>query len=243
MKKQILMLSMCLALTSVSALAAATSSTAPKSVAPPAVKTTVPVKASVKTTAPLNVKSEGAAVQQPLTRDEVKKKIEEKMLKEREVMYNSLSLTDEQRAKAEALDVKTRNGVKPLMLKLRAEKNKLEKLKATKVCYCDLIKQKNNVKKAKKDVKNYLEDSRKSFEAILTKEQKVKFDAIQAERKAQMEKFKKTHKHHGPKGHSPEHMGPPPFGPEGPQGPPPFGPEGPHGPQGPQVAPPAPPVK
>ena len=223
MKKQILTLTMCLALTSTAALAAGTSTVAKTT----PVKSTVstPVKANLKATTSEvkpQLKPENPACQKPLSREEFKKQMEEKMAKERQAMYDALSLTDEQKAKAEANDLKTRNGVRPLMGKVRSEKAKLRKLEEQKACPCKIFAQKQEVKKAHNAVKSYLDNSKKDFEAILTPEQKVKFKKIDTERKAKMKEFKKHHKEHGPKGHGPKDFGPNGPGPDK-MGPPPAG--------------------
>lgn len=213
MKKQILTLSMCLALTATSALAAGTSAVIQKNAVKAPTTITAPVNAQVKPTAP-TVNQEPATCQRP-SREEMKKMMEDKIAKERELMYNALQMTDEQKAKAIALDQKTKEGFKPLISKFRIEKIKLEKLKKDKACGCKIWKQKQALKATKREIKTYLDNSKKSFEAILTPEQKAKFKIMDAQRKAQMEKFRKEHRHHGSKGmkfkgHVRGNMAPPP---------------------------------
>lgn len=230
MKKQILMLTMCLALTATSTLAAATNKvvqkTKPATIAKPS--------AEVKSTANLN-SSTNVGAPKSISKEEAKKHFEEKMLKHREHMYSELGLSAEQKLKAEALDLKSKTEIEPLITKAQAEAKKLRELKCKKASVFEIWKQENAFKAAKKDVKKHMIASRKSFEAILTDEQKVKFNSIRAEKKKEIDKFKKSHKPHGPKCKCPEcqkheHMGPPPedMRPEGPQdhGPMPFPPKG-----------------
>jgi len=189
MKKQIFALSMCFALSATTVLAAATSAD---------IKTTatqtivVPIKAQV-----MPAKKGMAVCPKAQSRDEIRKTMDDRIAKERASMYNSLQLTDEQKAKAEALDQKTRSGFKPLMSKVKNEKNRLDKLQKEKASAFSILKQKKSLKAAKKELKSYLDDSKKSFEAILTPEQKAKFEAMDAERKAKMKEFRKTRKRSG----------------------------------------------
>jgi len=225
MKKQILTITMCLALTTSAALAEVTK-TMPQKILPQAkVSTSVPVKPEIKPAPPTTL---GTQPEQPkrITSEEARKYFEEKQAKQREHMYNDLGLSIEQKAKAEALDIKSKKEVAPLMTKLRLESKKLKDLKTKKASSFKIWQQENTVKSAKKALKKHFESSKKAFEEILTPEQKAKFEA----RKKEMDKFRKNHKHGGPKGpngaHGPENMGPPPsdMGPSGPVGPQPMGP-------------------
>jgi hypothetical protein len=151
-------------------------------------------------------------------------------------MYKSLGFTEEQTTKAEALDNKTKIGAGPLVRKLQVERRKLGDLKAKKTSIFAVWKQKQAVLSAKKDVDKYFKDTRKSFDALLTSEQKAKYKVMSEEKKKAMDKFKKEHgnghgdhgPHHEHMGPHHEHMGPPPedgkFGPKGPLGPEPMGP-------------------
>lgn len=214
MKKQLLTLAMCLAVTSAGAIAAT-----------PATKAACPVKpvaATVAKKAP--EKCTEAAKPTP---EQMKKEFEARMVKERELLYNNLNLTKEQRATAEELHKKNMAAGMPLMEKVRVEKMKLYELKAKKACEADINKQKVAVKEARKDFKKHMKAAHKDFEAILTKEQKAKLDVIKAERKAEMKKFKKGKGKHE---FGPCPMGPkPPVGPDGKMmpPPPPYGMEGP----------------
>lgn len=191
MKKQILTLSMCLALTATAALATGTTKVS-----------TSPVKTVAATTTITPEKP--CIAPQKLS----KQQFEDKMAQHREKLYSDLGLSEAQKTKAEALDKKNKEGIKPLFDKVRTEKMKYNDLKTKKASEAELIKQKAEVKKAKKEVKKYMEKSRKDFEAILTKEQKAKFKAIREERKAKMKEFKKEHK--------PGFGSTPPGGPQGP---------------------------
>lgn len=129
MKKQIFTLTLCLALTATSALAAGT--------------TTVAKKAAVKTTTNC-VKAVKPAVKTPevvLTPEQLaKKNVEEKLTKERECLFSKLGLTAEQKTKSE-----------PAMAKVQAEKAKLKEMKAKKACPVEVLKQKKEVRKAQKE--------------------------------------------------------------------------------------------
>lgn len=214
MKKQILTLSMCLALTATAALAAGTNpivnSVSSKT------KIAVPVKDSAKVR-PTNVAAPSAQEQPKfMSRDEAKKAFDARKAKERELLYTALELTAEQKAKAEALDVKTRKNIEPLFRTLQVEARKFRALRAKKASAFSLWRQKLAVKSAKANVDKYLAKSKKEFEAILTPAQKTKFETIDAAKKEEMQKMKNQYKmgpsKMGPKppeGVGPEHMGPP----------------------------------
>lgn len=199
MKKQILTLTMCLALTVTSAFASTPATkTAPAKKPVAVAKTVVPVaakQATCVTTAP--------AAPALTAAEEAKKKFEEKMAKDRESFYTALCLTPEQKVKADALDLKTRAAIEPLMAKAHEEKAKLRDLKAKKACPCKILEQKHQVKLARKAVRDYFKVADKEFQAILTKDQLAKLETLRQERKAEMKKhcacncpFCKMHRHH-----------------------------------------------
>lgn len=184
MKKQILALSVCLTLSSTIACAATVPAKATVKVEPcvakQAVKTAEVVKPEVK----------------PVVCPEkmTKKKIEEKIAKERAEFYNALGLTCEQKAKAETLDKAQRTKGEPLVAKIKEEKTKLSELKEKKACPIVICEQKRNVRAAKKAFKAHLAESRKAFEALLTEEQLVKLKALNADKKDEHKKC--PHKKH-----------------------------------------------
>lgn len=225
MKKQILTLTMCLALTSTSVLAQNTATLE---------KSTIPTGQTQinSTVAPYMKPTE---MRQPQM-EEARRRFESRKAQERGLLYETLGLSSEQKAKAEALDAKTRAEAGKYLRKVQVEAKRLRDLKTKHASFIALHKQKLALKKAKKDVNNCFESSRKSFEAILTKEQLEKFKVIDEAKRKEMAQFKKHHKpggpnHIGPKppmGPGPEHMGSPPegFGSKGfhraePMGPPP----------------------
>lgn len=194
MKKQILTLTMCLALTATSALAEGTKTVAQKAVpqaksAVTSTKTVAP--ATTATTPQTQVDTSKAAA-----KEEAKKRFEEKKAQERQLMYTALGLSPEQKVKAEALDVKVRYGAGPLIRKLQVEARKLGSLRAKKASTISIWKQEIILNKAKKDVEKYFKESKKSFNAILTPTQRKQFKTIDDERKAEMKKFRAEHPGH-----------------------------------------------
>ncbi|MBP7211200.1 Spy/CpxP family protein refolding chaperone [bacterium] len=244
MKKQILSLSVCLALTATSALAAGTTAVETKTPvkAPVAVQKTTTVVVSKTTTvvakknnvvvAKKNCKkcvkksakvtpvaNKTATPEVTLTPEQLaKQQFEEKMAQRRDCFYNKLGLTDAQKAKAEALDKTNRESAEPLFDNVRIQKGKLHALRAKKAGFLAIYKQERALKSAKKALKAHMETSRKQFASILTADQQAKFKAM---------KPCKCHRHGNahkpPMGPGPE-MGPAPMGPEGPMGPAPEGP-------------------
>lgn len=199
MKKQILTLTMCLALTVTSALASVPATkTAPAKKPVAVAKKVVPVaekKASCEAAAPATPALTPA--------EEARKKFEARMAKEREEFYSALNLNAEQRTKAEALDLKNRTEVEPLIVKVHEEKAKLRELKAKKACPCEILKQKHELKAARHEVKEHFVAADKEFRAILTQDQVTKLDNLVKARKAEMKKhhpcdcpFCRHHRHH-----------------------------------------------
>lgn len=232
MKKQVLTLAMCLALSATAAFALPTQNVSKKSVAP--TKVTIPVKSTVK---PCDKST--PAVGKPcekMTKEEAKKAFEAKRAEMRHKMYTDLQFSEEQKAKAEALNCKTKEELKPLMKKVRSEAKKLQELKAKAASAEEICQQEKALKAAKKEIRKAMTDSKDAFTAIMTKEQKAKYESIIAQRKQKREEFKKEHKFdshkngkfapkgkRGPKGcggpckldpkgpRGPEMMGPPPM--------------------------------
>lgn len=186
MKKQILTLAMCLALTASSAFANGTAKAPVKATAPQAAKTVAPE-------APCGCPCEATAP----TKEQFKQKFEERMTKRRDALYTKLGLSQDQKTKAVELDKTNRAEARPLMEKLHEAKAKLNDMQSKKCCPVKLIEQKQKVKNARKALRKHFIASEKSFEALLTSEQLAKFKVIKEERKA---KFKKNCKCKGPCG-------------------------------------------
>lgn len=213
MKKRILTIAMCAALTASAALAETA-----KSLPAAAPKAAVSAVANGKVqTKPVLQEAAKPSVQTlEKTRNELKKQFEQRRLAERKHMYEVLKLSDEQVKKAEELDAKTRTEAGKYLRKVRMEAMKLRDMKAKHASIFTQWKQKSELNKAKSDASKFFEESRKSFEAILTKEQKSAFEAYDAQKRKEMEKFRKMHKG-GPKGKRGfEKMGPPPPPPSAP---------------------------
>lgn len=191
MKKQIITLTVCLALTATSAFAASTTAVTMKATQQPA-----------KTVAPQAEKSCGCPCEASAsTKEQFKQKFEERMTKRREALYAKLGLSSDQKAKALELDKKNKTEAKPLMEKLHNEKAKLNDMKSKKCCPVKLLEQKQKVKEAKKALNKHRKASEKSFEALLTGEQLTKFKAIKEERKANFKKHCKCKGHCGCRKH------------------------------------------
>ena len=184
MKKQIFTLTMCLALTASAALADAVEKMLPQKTTTQA---TTSITATAKCPSPQNLIKQA---EQPrvLTKEEVKKRVEERRIQQRVDMYYKLGLTSEQRAKAEALDARTKMEAEPLILKVQAEGKKLRELKVKKASKIQIFKQEQSFKASKKAIKKHFEASRQSFEAFLTEEQQIKFNAMSQDRMRQMKK-------------------------------------------------------
>lgn len=193
MKKQILTLTMCLALTTTSALAQGNATIAIAQ-SKSAITST---KAAPAITAPTEVNKTAL-------KEEARKRFEEKKAQERQALYTTLGLSPEQKTKAEALDAKTRYGAGPLIRKLQVEARKLGSLRAKKASKLSIWKQEIELYSAKRDLEKYFRDCKNKFNAILTPAQRKQFKAIDEERKAEMKKFRMQHHGHRYGGPEPE---------------------------------------
>lgn len=193
MKKQLFALVICATLTTYCAFAANTSTQ---------IKKQVLVDAPAKLT-PDTPPFDGGKCKLPprfKNKEEAKKFFEAKRKEQRIKLYDSLTLTTEQRAKAEELDAANKIEVEKRFKKVQQELSKLKLMKKKgKASSFALFKQKNAIKHADADLHKYIKSSNKEFENILTKVQKEKYDVIMAERKAAREAFKKAHPHKHPK--------------------------------------------
>lgn len=176
MKKQLLTLTLCLALTAGSAFAATTA---------PAKKATSPVK--VTATAKKCPATTAVKASEPVLTPEqkAKKDLEEKLAKDREELYCKLKLSEQQRLTASAIEEKTKAEIEPLFAKLHDEKAKLRDLKDKKACPVKIAEQRAKVKAVKKDIRKHFQAAQKSFEEMLTTDQLAKFKVIKEERKAE----------------------------------------------------------
>lgn len=193
MKKQILTLTVCLALTSTAALASVTN-TAGQKVVPPSIVSVPSTMNVVKPTVSSTIKKPD----KPLTitsMDEIKKHLDDRRNQERERLYNDLNLSAEQKIKAKDLDANAKVEFAKYRKKVQFEARKLRDLKVKHASFFETYKQKRALKKAKADAKRCFDSSKKSFEAILTKEQKAAFKIIDNAKRKEIEQFKKGHKH------------------------------------------------
>ncbi len=115
---------------------------------------------------------------------------EAKMNKERELLYNALNLTEAQKVQARAMSDDRKATAEPLFNNLMTQKKELKALKDQKASKSDIRKQKREVRKAKRAVKKEMRAAKKEFKSILTKEQKAKFKLIMKEKKAAMKATK-----------------------------------------------------
>lgn len=125
--------------------------------------------------------------------------IADKRNRDREFLYTALNLSEGQREKALVLDAKTRKDTASLMTVVKSEVKKLKALEAKKASRFAIYKQKLALKSAKHDLDRYIESSKKSFESILTKDQKTKYRAIDNAKKKELEEIKKGYKGHNHK--------------------------------------------
>lgn len=187
MKKQMMILAACFALTATVALASDNNN----------FSTQVLTK-NINTTETVNTSANQIPVSDinSCPKQSVKTKFKEKWMEDKEELYCKLGLTPAQKSKAKALDEQKKMDAEPLLAKFHEEKAKLHQLKAAKACSEEINQQKIKVKAAERAIKCHMEASRKNFEGILDKCQLAKYQEIRKERKEQWEKFGHHH-HHG----------------------------------------------
>lgn len=98
--------------------------------------------------------------------------------REREYLYTAIGLSAEQRLKAETLDSDIKVGIVNHIKQVKIETKKLRMLKAQKASKIKIWMQKRALASAKKSMDKYMANSSKAFDNLLTKEQKVRFDMI-----------------------------------------------------------------
>lgn len=118
-----------------------------------------------------------------------------------------LKITADQKKQIEQLRQTTHEEMKPLMEQMRTEGEKYRALKEKGASEAELKAQKDKMKPLFEQAQKSRMEHMQKFEAILTSEQKTKFEKIKAENKKNFEKRKFNHKH----GDRP--FGEPPFGP------------------------------
>lgn len=191
--KRILTFAVCMAMSAPLALANTTATSTMKLTTQQSAKEVAP-KAGAAVPCPC----QSNASETQLSKEQLRQKFEEKMTKRRDALYCKLGLTPEQKAKAVELDTKNRTEAKPFFDKIQEERTKLMELKAKNACPVELIEQKQKLRAAKKELRKHFMASEKNFEALLTKEQLTKLQAIRAENKAKFKKHCKCkgHGHH-----------------------------------------------
>lgn len=122
---------------------------------------------------------------------EARKQIEDRMHHQRNLLYTSLNLSNEQIKKAEAIDTKTKAEAAYYIRNVRHEVKKLKDLEKKHASAFALFRQKNALKRAKSKADKFFAKSRKDFEALLTKDQLAKFREIDAAKKAEREDIQK----------------------------------------------------
>ncbi len=162
MRKQIITLAICLALSSTYTLAQESGNT----------EKTVPQAKAFELT----------------RKEQTRKCFKEKMSKKRENLYKTLGLSVEQREKVKELRKKNRGKAKPLINNLHQQKIKLYELKTQKASKIEICKQKHKVNLAQKALRDYFREVDKSFKAILTEEQLLKFRKIKEQRRDEIRK-------------------------------------------------------
>lgn len=140
------------------------------------------------------------AFNQMRSKEEARKKVADKVARDKELMYAVLNLTPDQKTRAEALDAKTKANAVKYYRKVRTEAKRLNELKKRKASFFAIYKQKHILNAAKRDMKNYIISSNREFLSILDKDQKAKFKELQKAKRQEMKDYKNQYqnnqKHH-----------------------------------------------
>ena len=125
-----------------------------------------------------------------------------------------LNLTDKQKQQIEKNKQKDREKIKPVMEKMKAKHEELHKIytdesltKEQKDKKAEAVKK--DLNKLRTQADNCRKQNMKNFESVLTKDQKIEFEKIKQEQKAEMEKRKAEFEQRGKefKGRHPEFKG------------------------------------
>lgn len=122
-------------------------------------------------------------------------KVDEKALRQEKInakydeMYAKLKLDEKQIAKARAIRASQEEKITPLFKQIMGKKQEINAVKRSRIAVAEQDKKiaqlKSEIKPLKKDIKAIRKDGKKEFMAILTPEQKVIYEQMKAERKAQ----------------------------------------------------------
>lgn len=127
--------------------------------------------------------------------EETRRNLIERRNKERQLMYAALNLTGDQITKAEAIDAKMKVDATNFNRRIRTEAKKLKMFEDKKAPFWTIHKQKQVIKGIKNEAKKYAASTQKSFEAILTREQKAKYKIIKKAKIQELKDMKKGVKH------------------------------------------------
>lgn len=122
-------------------------------------------------------------------------KVDEKVLRQEKInakydeMYAKLKLDEKQIVKARAIRASQEEKISPLFKQLMDKRQEISAVKRSRIATAEQDKKiaqlKGEMKPLKKQIKAIRKDGKKEFMAILTPEQKVIYEQMKAERKAQ----------------------------------------------------------
>lgn len=172
MKKQILMLTVCLSLTTTFALGANN--------IPIANKTPQQIENNIT----LQTK------QQKLAEKEFTQRVEARRKKDIAKMYNELGLSQDTISKADAILLGAAKEMKPLLDKFNVDQRQLLALKAKKAFFLRIWIQKIIIYFDRKDIERCDKSSKEAFKKLLTNEQKATYEKLMLEKKEQIAKMR-----------------------------------------------------
>lgn len=115
-----------------------------------------------------------------------------KVKAESDRISKELNLTETQKTQAKHLRESARSTIQPLFQQMRTERQKLRELRQSNASADTISIQKEKLKALHLQLQTLRKDHMQKFEAILTPDQKAKFEKVIAEKKAKMEEFKKS---------------------------------------------------
>lgn len=118
----------------------------------------------------------------------------EKSKKMHQELQERLNLTEDQKTKEKQLKMEAKKSLQPIMQEKRKKFEELQQLQQSKASQEQITAKKDELKKLHEQANVIRKDHMQKFEAILTPEQKTKFESYREEMKLKRQEFRKNRK-------------------------------------------------
>lgn len=135
--------------------------------------------------------------QKPACKCKCNKQLPPKMQKQKRIpLDEQLNLSEEQKAKAHEIRMEGREKMKPVFEKIKAKHQEIKEVQQSNLSQEEKTKKlttlKKDMKQLKREIRKISNENTQEFEAILTPEQKAKFEKIKQDARARHQQMKKN---------------------------------------------------